>query len=87
MMFNNKFNFFIHFFILFSFIVFESKAVDEFDINLLNEKLNRLEEEISDISNSNRFNFSVIKFISNSSTAYTLIVKKRNRKKLKILYL
>ena len=49
MMFNNKFNFFIHFFILFSFIVFESKAVDEFDINLLNEKLNRLEEEISDI--------------------------------------
>ncbi len=39
-------------FILFFFITFDLNALDEFDYNLLAEKLNRLEQELSDIQKS-----------------------------------
>ena len=51
-MFNNKTNIFKYFLFLFIFIEFDLNAVDEFDYNLLNEKINRLEQEISDIHKS-----------------------------------
>ena len=51
-MFNNKTNSSIYFLFLFLFISFDLNAVDEFDYNLLSEKLNRLEQEISDIQKS-----------------------------------
>ena len=46
-MFNYRYNIFSFF--LFLFFTINVYAVDEFDINLINEKLNRLELEISDI--------------------------------------
>ena len=49
-MFNNKTS--ISIYLLFFLISFDLNAVDEFDYNLLNEKLNRLEQEISDIQKS-----------------------------------
>ena len=49
-MFNNKTS--ISMYLLFFLISFDLNAVDEFDYNLLNEKLNRLEQEISDIQKS-----------------------------------
>ena len=51
-MFNNKTNISIYFLFLFLFISFDLNAIDEFDYNLLSEKLNRLEQEISDIQKS-----------------------------------
>ncbi len=51
-MFNNKTNTSIYFLFLFLFISFDLNAIDEFDYNLLSEKLNRLEQEISDIHKS-----------------------------------
>ena len=51
-MFNRKTNIFKYFLFLFIFIEFDLNAVDEFDYNLLNEKINRLEREISDIHKS-----------------------------------
>ena len=51
-MFNNKTNISIYFLFLFIFISFDLNAIDEFDYNLLSEKLNRLEQEISDIQKS-----------------------------------
>jgi len=51
-MFNNKTNTPIYFLFLFLFISFDLNAIDEFDYNLLSEKLNRLEQEISDIQKS-----------------------------------
>jgi len=51
-MFNYKTNISIYFLFLFLFIPFDLKAIDEFDYNLLSEKLNRLEQEISDIQKS-----------------------------------
>ena len=48
-MFNSKINTLKFFLFLFLFIGFDLNAVDEFDYNLLNEKINRLEKEISDI--------------------------------------
>ena len=41
-----------YFFILFFLITFDLNAVDDFDYNLLAEKLNRLEQELSDIQKS-----------------------------------
>ena len=51
-MFNIKSKIFNYVFILFFLITFNSNAVDEFDYNLLAEKLNRLEQELSDIQKS-----------------------------------
>ena len=51
-MFNNKTNSSIYFLFLFLFISFDLNAIDEFDYNLLSEKINRLEQEISDIQKS-----------------------------------
>jgi len=51
-MFNNKTNSSIYFLFLFLFISFDLNAIDEFDYNLLSEKMNRLEQEISDIQKS-----------------------------------
>ena len=51
-MFNNKTNSSIYFLFLFFFISFDLNAIDEFDYNLLSEKMNRLEQEISDIQKS-----------------------------------
>ena len=51
-MFNIKSKFSKYIFILFFLITFNSNALDEFDYNLLSEKLNRLEQELSDIQKS-----------------------------------
>ena len=51
-MFNNKTNSSIYFLFLFLFISFDLNAIDEFDYNLLSEKINRLEQEISDVQKS-----------------------------------
>ena len=51
-MFNSKINTLKFFLFLFLFIGFDLNAVDEFDYNLLNEKISRLEQEISDIHKS-----------------------------------
>ena len=51
-MFNSKTNILKYFLFLFFFIISDSSALDEFDYNLLNEKLNRLEREMSDIQKS-----------------------------------
>ena len=48
-MFNRKTNILKYFLLLFIFIEFDLNAEDEFDYNLLNEKINRLEQEISDV--------------------------------------
>ena len=48
-MFNRKINILKYFLLLFIFIEFDLNAEDEFDYNLLNEKINRLEQEISDV--------------------------------------
>ena len=52
MMFKIRTNICKYFILLFFFIILELKAADEFDFNLLNERLNRLENEISDIQKS-----------------------------------
>ena len=51
-MFNIKSKISKYIFILFFLITFNSNALDEFDYNLLAEKLNRLEQELSDIQKS-----------------------------------
>ena len=51
-MFNIKSKISKYIFILFFLITFNSNALDEFDYNLLSEKLNRLEQELSDIQKS-----------------------------------
>ena len=53
-MYINKLNIyrFFTFIFIFLFLPFDSKSLDEFDYYLLNEKLNRLEQEISDIQKS-----------------------------------
>ena len=51
-MFNSKTNILKYFLFLFFFIISDSSALDEFDYNLLSEKLNRLEQEMSDIQKS-----------------------------------
>ena len=51
-MFNNRFKISIFIFFLFFFISPSAFSIDEFDYNLLNEKLNRLEQEMSDIQKS-----------------------------------
>ena len=48
-MFNRKTNILKYFLLLFIFIELDLNAEDEFDYNLLNEKINRLEQEISDV--------------------------------------
>ena len=49
-MFNKKKNILLILFLFF--LSFNLKAVDQFDFNLLSEKLNRLEQEISDVQKS-----------------------------------
>ena len=51
-MFNSKTNISRYIIFLFFIVSFDLNAVDEFDYNLLNEKFNRLEQEISDIQKS-----------------------------------
>jgi len=51
-MFNSKTNILKYFLLLFFFVISDLNALDEFDYNLLNEKLNRLEQEMSDIQKS-----------------------------------
>ena len=51
-MFNSKTSILKYFLFLFIFIGFDLHALDEFDYNLLNEKINRLEREISDVHKS-----------------------------------
>ena len=51
-MFNSRTNIPKYFLILFFLMTFNLNAIDEFDYNLLSQKLNRLEQEISDIQKS-----------------------------------
>ena len=51
-MFNSKTNILKYILFLFFFVISDLNALDEFDYNLLNEKLNRLEQEMSDIQKS-----------------------------------